>query len=193
MRRPRLQQHVLVSVLALLVYVCWALVALPQTKSQEYRVEATYLSNFGKFVGWPASTSKEPSFLICVLGSDPFGTMLDVAVSGEKIHNQSVMTERITTAEDASVCRIVFISSSEAPNLMGILGVLDSNSILTVSDMPDFLARGGMIQFVLTKGKVRFEVNIAATNSAKLTLSSQLLKVAASVRRDAQPPGENPQ
>jgi YfiR/HmsC-like len=192
MGERRVRQRIILSVLALVVYACCVFAALPQSKSQEYKVEATYLSNFGKFVDWPPAATKDPNFIICVLGSDPFGRVLDVAVTGEKINNQSVMTQRITTPQDASACRILFISSSEAPHLPDILEALDRDSVLTVSDMPSFNARGGMIQFVVMKDKVRFEVNITAANAAKLTLSSQLLKVAASVKRDPQP-GEKPQ
>jgi YfiR/HmsC-like len=192
MGRRRVRQPAIVSVLAFTVCLTFAHLACPQSKSQEYRVEATYLSNFGKFVHWPVTTTKDLNFVICVLGSDPFGKMLDVAVAGEKINNQSVITRRIATEREASACRIVFISASEANRLAEILNELNNASILTVSDMPDFTASGGMIQFVVMKEKVRFEVNIAASNAAKLTLSSQLLKVAANVKREP-PPGEKTQ
>ena len=50
--------------------------------------------------------------------------------------------------------------------------------------MSQFVKRGGMIQFVLEGKKVRFEVNLTATQHAGLTLSSELLKVATAVKRD---------
>jgi len=49
--------------------------------------------------------------------------------------------------------------------------------------MADFTRRGGMIQFVLEGGRIRFEINLANAESARLVLSSELLKVAAAVRR----------
>ena len=42
-----------------------------------------------------------------------------------------------------------------------------------------------MIQFVMEGKKVRFEVNLTATQHAGLTLSSELLKVATAVRKDS--------
>jgi hypothetical protein len=39
-----------------------------------------------------------------------------------------------------------------------------------------------MVQFLLVDDRVRFEVNLAAAERARLTLSSELLKVATSVR-----------
>jgi hypothetical protein len=44
-----------------------------------------------------------------------------------------------------------------------------------------------MIQFVLEKNRIRFEVNLTATQRAGLTLSSELLKVATVVMRNPQP------
>jgi hypothetical protein len=52
--------------------------------------------------------------------------------------------------------------------------------------MPDFLRRGGMIQFVLHDERVRFEINLTTAASARLTVSSELLKVASSVVGKAQ-------
>jgi len=61
---------------------------------------------------------------------------------------------------------------------------LDKTAILTVSDIPKFSQRRGMIQLVLDGGRIRFEVNLTATQRAGLTLSSELLKVATAVRKD---------
>jgi hypothetical protein len=44
-----------------------------------------------------------------------------------------------------------------------------------------------MIQFVVEANRVRFEVNLTIAERADLTLSSQLLKVAITVRRSSQP------
>jgi len=41
-----------------------------------------------------------------------------------------------------------------------------------------------MIEFVRKENKVRFEVNLSATERAGLTLSSQLLKVATAIKKD---------
>jgi hypothetical protein len=79
---------------------------------------------------------------------------------------------------------VLFISASEDARLKSILAALDKSSLLTVSDVADFTKRGGMIQFVMDGGRIRFEVNLAAARQAGLNLSSELLKVASSVRRE---------
>jgi hypothetical protein len=81
----------------------------------------------------------------------------------------------------------MFISSTEESHLKQILATLDKALVLTVSDMPDFSRRGGMIQFVLEGGKVRFEINLGSAEAARLIVSAELLKVAATVRKNGQP------
>ena len=148
----------------------------------EYQVKAVYLYNFGKFVTWPAGAGSGNSFVICVLGHDPFGDSLDRTIAGDSINSQQLVAKRITTAREATGCRILFVSDSEAANLKQILIDVQKLPIVTVSDMPGFTAKGGMIQFVLKENRVRFEVNLGPAERAGLTFSSQLLKVAAEVR-----------
>jgi hypothetical protein len=158
-----------------------------QLKPNEYQVKATYLYNFGKFVKWPteAAAQKSDSFAVCVLGQDPFGPILDSTLSRESLDGKPVVLKRIAQAQDATGCRIVFVSSAEEKHLKEILDTLDSLGALTVSDMKDFARRGGMIQFTLEGERIRFEINLGSAENAKLVLSSELLKVAANIRRNA--------
>ncbi len=157
----------------------------PPPPPTEYEVQAAYLSNFGRFVEWPAraGANERDPFYVCVLGTDPFGTLLDAALKGETIGSAPMAARRITSAADAANCRIVFVNSTKDSELKGILATLKSFKALTVSDTFNFTRQGGMIQFVLDGNRVRFEINLAAAQGAGLTLSSQLLKVAVAIRR----------
>jgi uncharacterized protein DUF4154 len=170
------------------------LVFVPRTNAQrltatEYQVKAAYLYNFGKFVGWPdkGALSKDEPFEICVLGEDPFGLTLDSALTGAKISGKIVTAKRISKPQEIDSCRILFISSSEGAHLEEILGTLERASVLTVSDIPQFSQRGGMIEFVLDGGRVRFQVNLTNAEGAGLNMSSELLKVAVRVMRNPRP------
>jgi hypothetical protein len=160
-----------------------------QSKPQEYQIKAVYLYNFSKFVQWPPETENKDSFVICVLGRDPFGAALDDVLNGEKIERKTLVARRITDVQEAAKCQILFVASSEAGRAKQILSSLGKNSILTVSDIANFSVIGGMIQFVIQDNKVRFEVNLSAADKAGLTFSSQLLKVASAVKKDS--PAEN--
>lgn len=175
------------------VTAAWALMGIPSVQGQhakptEYEVKATYLYNFSRFVEWPAQgvQVEGDTFAICVLGDNPFGPALNATVAQETIAGKSVVAKQISTPQDAVNCRVLFISSSEAKRLKEILTNLGAASVLTVSDLPRFTQRGGMVQFVLEGDRVRFEVNSAIAARAGLTMSSELLKVAVNVRRSVQ-------
>jgi len=168
----------------------WALAVIPSLQAQkasptEYEVKAAYLYNFGRFVQWPSKATAHGGspFTVCVLGQDPFGQALDAILAGESIDGANTAAARITKPQEAVNCRILFISSSEDSQLKQILVALEGRSVLTVSDLPLFSQRGGMVQFVLEGKRVRFEVNLTPVEHAHLALSSQLLKVAVNLRR----------
>jgi uncharacterized protein DUF4154 len=153
----------------------------------DYAVKAVYLLNFGRFTTWPTATGGPDanSFSLCILGRDPFGPTLDATVATELIDHKAVVTRRVSGAGDTAGCRILFVSASEDHQLKPILQAIDKASVLTVSDVPHFVERGGMIQFVMENNKVRFEINLAAAERVGLILSSELLRVAVSVKTAA--------
>lgn len=153
------------------------------SKPSASQVQAAYLYNFGKFIKWPpdVAANQSGSFTICVLDQDPFGNTLKSALTGESVGGKPVAVKRLARAQDAAGCHILFIDSEQGKDLRGILAALDDSSILTVSDMPDFSKRGGMIQFVFDGDRVRFEINLGSAEKSHLVLASELLKVAATV------------
>jgi hypothetical protein len=184
--------HFVAVALALVCAVSGAPILNAQRSNpSEYEVKAAYLYKLGKFVEWPdkVTPAAEDSFAICVLGKDPFGTTFDTTIAGESINGKKVVIKRLVKLHDAVGCRILFISSSEESRLKEILADLSKTSVLTVSDMPQFARRGGMVEFVVDSKRVRFGVNLTSAERAGLTLSSQLLKVAISVERNDQPGG----
>jgi hypothetical protein len=150
-----------------------------QEHPTEAQVKAAYLYNFGKFVRWQTPGPGD-TFDICVLGKDPFHGALDSTVAGERIDGKSIVARDIATAE-SSRCQILFISTSEEARLKPVLAAARRTNTLTVSDIPEFTERGGMIGLVNVGGKIRFEVNVSAVNDAGINVSSQLLKVAVKV------------
>jgi hypothetical protein len=69
----------------------------------EFDVKAAFLYNFGKFVEWPeASLPADGTFVIGVLGTDPFGRALD-DLEGKPIGLQArrIVVRRVARAPDA--------------------------------------------------------------------------------------------
>jgi hypothetical protein len=144
-------------------------------------VEAVYLFDFGKFVRWPAGADQGP-MSICVAGSPSFSSGLEKLVTNESIDGRTLGVRRVLRADDESNCAILFIDATQREHAEELLQGVADKPTLTVSDLPDFLARGGMIQFQVVEKRVRFSVNLDAVNRGHLTMSSELLKVARTVK-----------
>jgi hypothetical protein len=174
------------------VFVAFAILAstniYPQaSRPSEYQVKAAYLYNFGKFVKWPADAPANQSgaFTICVLDQDPFGGTLESTLAGESVGGKPVAVKRLPRAQDAAGCHILFIGSAQERDLNKILAAVNDSSVLTVSDIPDFSKRGGMIQFVPEGNRIRFAINLDGAERSHLIFPSELLKVAVAVRKSA--------
>jgi hypothetical protein len=172
------RRHVAVVAIAVAAALCPAS-ALAQRVS-EYQVKAAFLQSFAKFVEWPAATVRG-EFHLCILGDDPFGHFIDEATAGARVKDKPIVVRRIRQVDEAAACQTLFISPSESARVRLLLDGLGSAPVLTVSDLPDFADRGGMIGFRIVDGRVRFSANPAVARSAGLQLTSELLRVAASV------------
>jgi hypothetical protein len=148
--------------------------------SPEYQVKAVFLFNFAQFVDWPPKAFPEAQtpLVIGVLGEDPFSTYLDETVRGEKVNDRPLVVQRYRRTGDIKTCHVLFISRSETDRLEQILASLRGRNILTVGDTDDFAQRGGMIQLVTEKNKIRMRINLEVVKAANLTISSKLLRVA---------------
>ncbi len=68
-------------------------------------------------------------------------------------------------------------SRGREPLVVGVLGVDPFGAILTVGDIDRFASRGGQIAFRMEDKKVRFDINVAAVERARLRISAQLMKL----------------
>jgi YfiR/HmsC-like len=156
-----------------------------QPKPSEYAVEAAYLLNFGKFMRVsPGAEAGAGSFNICVVGKDSLGPSLDEIAANEVLEGRPVRVVRLEQAQaqpQPRQCDIAYFDASEQRRIEQDLALLHGSDTLTVSDAPDFLKHGGMIQLQLVSNHVRFSVNLEAVRRTHLVLSSELLRVAVSV------------
>jgi hypothetical protein len=146
----------------------------------EYQVKAAFLLNFLAFTEWPSGalpTAGSP-VRICVAGSDPFGGALDGTVQGETVLEHPIAVERIARAADARRCHALFISRQAGPATDDFLHAVDGVPVMTVGESPTFLQAGGIVNFVIDQGHVRFDVNRGLAEQRGLRFSSRLLRLA---------------
>jgi len=72
----------------------------------------------------------------------------------------------------------VFSGSEYNGRLAEVVGALAGKPVLIVTDAPDGLDRGAMVNFQIVDDRVRFEISLAKAQDAGLMLSSRLLSAA---------------
>jgi len=149
-------------------------------RASEYQVKAVFLFNFAQFVDWPATAFPDSasSFVICILGDDPFGGFLDQTVRDERVGGRALAIRRYRSVRDIETCHILFISRTTEERPEDIITGLKDRPILTVSDADRFAERGGMIRLVTDRNHVRLQINAGAAEAAHLTISSKVLRLA---------------
>src|SRR5229473_4994928 len=111
-----------ILIVALSVSLSWAPEAIAQTSdapdSSEYLIKAGFIYNFAKFVEWPSAAFAQPDspIVIGVLGTDPFGNVLDRLVQDKKIGQRGFVVRRykwgkdLKDLKDLRDCKILFVS-----------------------------------------------------------------------------------
>jgi hypothetical protein len=156
-----------------------------QDSAGEYEVKAAMLYNLTRFVEWPSSAypDAQTPTVMCILGQDPFGGSLTSIVTEQMAKGgRAVEIRRVRNDKSIHGCHVVYISSSERKSIAEIFSNLKGSSVLTVGEMAQFAARGGMIQFSLEEKQVHFEINLDAASRADLKISSRLLVLARIVK-----------
>jgi len=150
----------------------------------EYAVKAAYLYKFAPFVGWPANAFPTPAspFTICLFGDDPFGPALDQALRGQVVVGHRVVVRRLAAIGEDPGCQVLYLGRSAHPSATEALRALRGLPILTVTDEAQG-SSGGVVQFVLREGRVRFALDADQARANGLELSSKLMALAVSVKR----------
>jgi hypothetical protein len=175
--------------LGILVLGVWAIVSIsPGAQAQtsvdrEQQIKAAFLYNFVKFVDWPAEFLPETGNVIsiCVFNDDPFYEALET-IRDKTVKGRRLVIRRLDAVKDLESCHVAFIGQTEVRRLPQVMQSLQNSSVLTVGETERFAHSGGIINFVVEKNKVRFEINVDRAERARLKLSSQLLSLARVVR-----------
>lgn len=151
-----------------------------QAQVSDLAVKAAFLPKFARYVSWPASAlAHDGQLVLCVIGDDPFGNMLNDAVAGQQVDGHGFVVRRLSSAAGAADCAIAFV---DGPRTAEILAALGHSPVLTVTDSRSS-TQHGIIHFAILGGRVRFYIDEAQAQARGLTISSRLLALAIRVNQ----------
>src|SRR5215813_12318865 len=111
--------------------------------SREYLLKTAFVFNFARYTTWPPPSPDGP-FNLCILGQDDFGAAAQY-LDGQQMRQRNIDVLFHQVGDDLHGCQLVYVTQPLAGQLDTLLPQLHADRMLTVSDIPGFAARGGIL------------------------------------------------
>jgi hypothetical protein len=187
----------------------WA-VAAPATgqgiDAERYaRVKAGYVLNLVRLTQWPESAfaDEHTPITIQLVGSDDMAPFLRELIRDELIEGRRVVLRELQHPQPREgqpangvfihalehslrSTHLLFVSDDERARLDAIIETAAPFPVLTVSDIPRFAHRGGMIGLTVRDGRIGLDANAQRIEASPVNVSSRVLRLASIVPTDGQ-------
>jgi hypothetical protein len=149
----------------------------------ENTVKAAFLPRFARYVTWPPAARPGASdpVVLCTIGRDPFGPLLEQAVRSQGVDGHRIIVRRLANANGVRGCHLAYVAGGPDQPTGQLLAALHRQPVLTVTDSRSGPQRG-IIHFAMVSGRVRFFIDEAAAAERGISISSRLLGLAVAVR-----------
>ena len=146
-------------------------------------MKAALLYRFINYVEWPDAIFSSPSapFTIGIAGDDLLAAELAEFAASRKVMNRPLAVRRRTPNETFKDVQLLYVARNDASQLAALGRTIPADALI-VTDWPNALRQGAVINFVVVEGQVRFEVSLDSAQRRNIKLSSRLLSVAHNVQ-----------
>jgi hypothetical protein len=159
----------------------------PATRVPERSIKAAYLYKFAGYVEWTTARFPAPDapIEIGVAGDPTLAEELASITVGRSVEGRSITARAIAATDAVDSLEILFIAGPDSSALERLLAAASAGPqpILTVTESAAEPPKGSMINFVVDRERVRFEVDLDAAERDGVKLNSRLLAVARRVYR----------
>ncbi len=150
------------------------------TSVSESAVKAAIIFKIAKFVTWPDSAfaaSDEP-LSVCMSSDSPMAEAMS-ALQGRSVRGRPISIRKFDRSESIPTdCQILYVPENGTNPAGAVLDSVAQAPVLTVGDGDRFAERGGIVALSIERSRVRFAINLKASEKVGLEISAQLLQVA---------------
>ena len=175
------------ALLAAAACPAWALApAADGERALERSVKAAFLYKFLMYTEFPASAFSDLTspLVIGVAGDDDMARDLARLVAGRAINRRPVVVRAVREQDAMDGRHLLFVSGGDASRLARLARPSQA-PMLVVTEAPNGLQHGSVINFRIVAQRVRFDVSLDAADKNNIKLSSRLLTVANHVHKGA--------
>lgn len=142
-----------------------------------HEIHSMFVANFMRYVQWP--DEKDPGeFVIGVLGDEEVFNTLKTWNDGKPRGAKKIVVKKLASANDAASCSIVYLGKDKNKEFESIKTSTAGKSVMTITNGFNLGQKGSCFNFKEVAGKLKFEMNQQAVNTAQLKVSSQLSSMA---------------
>ncbi len=160
--------------------------AQPSAVSEEKYI-AVFLLNCAKVVEIPANgfNSPEDPLVVSVVTPKSLSEYLPW-LDGQIVQGRRLTVRPFNEVLAGAPCHILYINGTDRQNWEPILGRFKDRPLMTVGDSHAFLQSGGIIGFLRTDSKIRFEINVDAAKRAGVKIPSKMIQLGVVFREEQQ-------
>ncbi len=147
----------------------------------EDAVKAAYLYRFIAYVEWPPDVQLKQPFMIAVLDAPAVAQELRLLLPAHPTERGIAQVREIGDLHDLRVlgpAQMLYVGAGHERDVRAAEPALGNLALLLVTDDPQGLQFGGIVNFMIIDHRVRFEVSLTAADRARLHISAELLAAA---------------
>ena len=141
-------------------------------------IQASYIYNIAKLVEWRDPALRKGPFVIGVLGSGNLYQELVKKYATRSIGKQPIEVRKLPETSEVDRCHILFIPADDHGLLPGILKQGSTGSTLIITDYPDALNNGSVVNFITTKNTLKYEISIVNAGKHNIDVGLTLRQLA---------------
>lgn len=145
------------------------------TDTQEYALKAAFIYRFIEYVEWDSNNNLK-TFEIAVLNESPIAEMLTEIAKDNTVKNKKMHITEYDDINEIGFCNILFVSQDYNGSIEEVISKFSNKNVLIITEHIGYGEKGAHINFLISKNKLKFEVNLTEAKKAGLKLSSQLLE-----------------
>ncbi|ABK44871.1 hypothetical protein Mmc1_2371 [Magnetococcus marinus MC-1] len=136
-------------------------------------LKGAYLYNISKFVYWPSE--QQGALHLCVWGDAPLQGVMAKMLTGKRVAGRGVTV--VGEQASSKVCQLLYLGEGWQGDAT-TLQALNHKGLVTVSDHPDFLALGGIVQLVEQQNRLKFRIHQGHAEAMSVQFAAKLMQLA---------------
>ena len=113
-------------------------------------------------------------FTIGIIGNTPVKKELEALSKSRKFKGRSILVKAFTGSDAIGSCNIVFVANNSKKVIESLASATKNQGTLVLSESSGMAKKGSSINFLISGGKLKIELNPTALEKAGLRASAEL-------------------